>query len=188
MVNLRLDALKQRFPSLQALDPAPVKDCPTIRLTAPGETLAVLTELKRAHGFDYLDFITAIDWKGPVSLAGFVKNPNPNPFLPEGATPQSSVTATPGFVYKDVFEVVYAMTDLATLERLMVRVELPRAVARIASAVTLWNAADWQEREIFDLFGIIFEGHPNLVKILTPDFTEGHPLRKDYVHIKDRYD
>ncbi|MBI4667768.1 MAG: NADH-quinone oxidoreductase subunit C [Elusimicrobia bacterium] len=56
------------------------------------------------------------------------------------------------------------------------------------SLTSVWKTADWQEREVYDLMGIVFEGHPNLKKILTPEFIQGHPLRKDYVHIKDKYD
>ena len=48
------------------------------------------------------------------------------------------------------------------------------------SAVEIWPAADWLEREVYDLMGIVFDGHPNLVRLLTPDDWEGHPLRKDY--------
>ena len=48
------------------------------------------------------------------------------------------------------------------------------------SAVEIWPAADWLEREVFDLMGIVFDGHPNLVRLLTPDDFEGHPLRKDF--------
>jgi len=58
----------------------------------------------------------------------------------------------------------------------------------VPSAYDLFKSADWQEREQFDLMGVTFEGHPNLTKILTPDFLVGHPLRKDYVHVKDKYD
>ena len=50
------------------------------------------------------------------------------------------------------------------------------------------EGASLEGKEIFDLFGVTYEGHPNLTKILTPDFLQGHPLRKDYAHIKDRYD
>ena len=48
------------------------------------------------------------------------------------------------------------------------------------SAVEIWPAADWLEREVYDLMGIVFDGHPNLVRLLTPEDWEGHPLRKDY--------
>ena len=50
----------------------------------------------------------------------------------------------------------------------------------IASVVPLWPSADWFERETYDMFGIVFDGHPNLVRILMTDDWEGHPLRKDY--------
>ena len=50
----------------------------------------------------------------------------------------------------------------------------------VASVVSVWPAADWLEREAYDLMGIVFEGHPNLVRVLMPDDWEGHPLRKDY--------
>lgn len=51
---------------------------------------------------------------------------------------------------------------------------------QVATMVEIWPAADWLEREVFDLMGIVFEGHPNPVRILTPEDWEGHPLRKDY--------
>jgi NADH-quinone oxidoreductase subunit C len=51
---------------------------------------------------------------------------------------------------------------------------------KISSATVLWASANWLEREVFDLFGVVFEGHSDLTKILTPDDLEGHPLQKDY--------
>jgi len=61
-----------------------------------------------------------------------------------------------------------------------VRVEVDRGDPHIPSVAHVWPAADWHEREAYDLMGIIFDGHPNLERILCPDDWEGHPLRKDY--------
>lgn len=62
-----------------------------------------------------------------------------------------------------------------------VKVYCRRAEPRVPSVADLWPAADWQEREAYDLFGIVFDGHPDLRRILCADDWEGHPLRKDYV-------
>ncbi len=61
-----------------------------------------------------------------------------------------------------------------------VRVEVDRDAPHIPTVSHLWSAADWHEREAYDLMGIVFDGHPNLLRILCPDDWEGHPLRKDY--------
>lgn len=58
---------------------------------------------------------------------------------------------------------------------------LPREEARIASLANLYPGVDWHEREMYDMYGVIFEGHPNLKRILLPDEWEGFPFRKDYV-------
>ncbi len=64
---------------------------------------------------------------------------------------------------------------------LAAKVELPRIGATVASLANVWRAAEWMEREAFDMFGIVFEGHPDLRRVLLPDDWVGHPLRKDYV-------
>ena len=163
-----------------------------LTLSVPGaEQLVPLVTWLKAQGFEYLDIVTAVDFKGPVDVKGFVMDPNPNAFLPEGATPQVEAptpTPTPGFPYRDAIELVYCLSSLREKLKVFLKLELPRAAPRAPSLAGLFHAADWQEREAFDLLGVRFEGHPNLTKILTPDFIQGHPLRKDYVHVPDRFD
>lgn len=78
------------------------------------------------------------------------------------------------------FEVIYNLYSLSHRYRFFLKVRLPGDNPTIASLTHLWQGANWLEREVFDLMGIRFEGHPDLTKILTPDDLEGHPLRKDF--------
>ncbi len=78
-------------------------------------------------------------------------------------------------------QVVYQLWSLAHRRSLRVKVELPLTRLHIDSVEPLWKTADWLEREVYDLFGIEFIGHPDLRRILMPeDYAEGHPLRKDF--------
>jgi len=78
------------------------------------------------------------------------------------------------------FEVVYHFCSLARRQRLRIKARVSEADPVIDSAVPLYASANWMEREVFDLYGIRFEGHPDLRRILLYDEFEGHPLRKDY--------
>jgi NADH-quinone oxidoreductase subunit C len=78
------------------------------------------------------------------------------------------------------FEVVYHLKSLPLGHRLRVKVPVAAAEAGVDSIVSLWVAADWYERECFDMYGIAFQGHPNLKRLLLYEGFEGHPLRKDY--------
>jgi NADH-quinone oxidoreductase subunit C len=78
------------------------------------------------------------------------------------------------------FAVVYHLMSRSSLARLRVRALVPEDDPVIASASALFPAANWPEREVYDLFGIVFDGHPDLKRILLPDDWDGHPLRKDY--------
>jgi NADH-quinone oxidoreductase subunit C len=91
----------------------------------------------------------------------------------------ASVTATdwPGRIPR--FWVVYELQSLAHVHRLRVKVGLAEDDARIASVTGLFPTADWHERETYDFYGIEFEGHPDLRRILLPEGWEGWPLRKD---------
>lgn len=88
------------------------------------------------------------------------------------------------------FAVVYHLLSHASAERVTVKAYVPEDNPVLPSIELLWKTADWQEREVFDLFGIKFEGHPNLIRIMNPDDYEGYPLRKDYPRLgrKERYD
>jgi NADH-quinone oxidoreductase subunit C len=78
------------------------------------------------------------------------------------------------------FRVMYLLLSVATGERLIVRTHLDGPEFRLPSSVPLWIGADWMEREVWDMFGIRFDGHPNLKRILMPQEFEAFPLRKDY--------
>ncbi len=78
------------------------------------------------------------------------------------------------------FEMVYHLLSLAGNRRLRIKARLPEDDLRIASLTSLWKNANWLEREVFDLFGVQFEGHPDLRRIFMYDGFEGYPLRKDY--------
>jgi NADH-quinone oxidoreductase subunit C len=78
-------------------------------------------------------------------------------------------------------QVVYQLFSIAHRRNLRVKVELPLDALEIDSVVSLWQGANWLEREVWDLFGIRFRNHPDLRRILMPEnYAEGHPLRKDF--------
>ena len=92
----------------------------------------------------------------------------------------SDITAVDLFPMEPRFEVNYQLLSMQRRERVRIKVRLSGADAVLPSVVGIWPTANWLEREIFDLFGIRFEGHPGLTRILMPDDWEGHPMRKDY--------
>jgi NADH-quinone oxidoreductase subunit C len=80
----------------------------------------------------------------------------------------------------DRFGLVYILVNTTTGERITVRTFLNEPDLTIASVVPLWEGANWLEREVFDMFGIKFEGHPDLRRVLLPEEFTAFPLRKDY--------
>jgi NADH-quinone oxidoreductase subunit C len=89
------------------------------------------------------------------------------------------------------FAVVYHLLSVAHNQRIRVRTFAEGEVPVVDSVVEVWNSANWYEREAFDLFGVVFEGHPDLRRILTDYGFIGHPFRKDFPlsgHVEMRYD
>jgi NADH-quinone oxidoreductase subunit C len=123
-----------------------VESGPDCLLVAGDSLLQVMTLLRDTPelSFDYLNYITAVD-------------------------------------YFDYFEVVYQFTSMQHNHSLVVKTRCyDRENPVLPSVVSLWQGADFQEREVYDLMGVRFEGHPNMKRIFLWDGFPGHPLRKDY--------
>ena len=84
-------------------------------------------------------------------------------------------------------QVVYHIYSYSHRHQIVLKVDLPRENPQLSTMEGVWKVANWLEREAFDLFGIVFEGHTDLRRILLPEDWVGHPLRKDYVE-QEEYD
>ena len=93
-----------------------------------------------------------------------------------------------GVDYKDRLEVVYVVYSMEHRHRYTLKCPLARETPSVPSVESVWSVANWHEREAFDMFGIVFEGHSDLTRILCPDDWEGYPLRKDYEFPKSYQD
>jgi NADH-quinone oxidoreductase subunit C len=126
-------------------------------------------------GIDYLTYGES-DWNGNASSSGF------------GRARQAQKSTTQK---EQRFGVVYHLLSVSSNQRLRVKAVLSADNLMIQSVTKIWNCADWFEREAFDLFGILFENHNDLRRILTDYGFVGHPLRKDFPMIGEvemRYD
>jgi NADH-quinone oxidoreductase subunit C len=99
----------------------------------------------------------------------------------------SDLTAADNLPQKPRFHVVYVLTNMEEEKRVIVKVPLSEENPHVLTVTDIWSGANWLEREAFDMFGIIFDGHPNLTRLLASASqswsghdTEDYPLRKDY--------
>ncbi len=168
----------------------------TIEVSA-ADILNVCERLRDEHGFeqlidlcgvDYSEY-KAVEWSTETTTAtGYSRGVEPrvNARLRFGDAPKNLNTERPRFA------VVYHLLSIANNQRLRVRAfcdsdDMPM----MPSVIDVWNAADWYEREAFDLYGILFNGHPDLRRILTDYGFVGHPFRKDFPligHVEMKYD
>jgi NADH-quinone oxidoreductase subunit C len=101
----------------------------------------------------------------------------------------AELTAIDFFPREPRFELTYLLVSIERRQRLRMKVRLYGDDARVATVSHIWPAANWLEREVWDLFGIVFDGHPDPRRLLMPEDWEGFPLRKDYpvqIHMKPR--
>jgi len=128
---------------------------------------------------NFLVDITAVDY------STFGKRPAPAFFASSGVAVSPSTQIPdedpwPGPPDQSRFAVVYHFYSMTQKHRLRLVVPVEEAAAEVDSLTLLWSGANWLEREVWDMFGINFRGHPDLKRILMYDGFEGHPLRKDY--------
>ena len=133
--------------------------------------------------FNVLMDVTAVDYRtfgeAPASRP-LMATPSPLPYF---MTPRRVAEEAPWPRHAEPahrFEVVYHFYSIPHRHRLRLKVPVAAADAQVPSLTALWPSADWYEREVWDMFGIRFQGHPNLKRILMYEEFEGHPLRKDY--------
>ena len=127
-------------------------------------------QVVHCHRADYIGLCTALKADGyimPIGVAGVDYLTHPGRTLPET-------------IQAERFEVVVELLDLAGHRRIRVRCQVPASDPSLPSLFDLWPGTEFHERETYDMFGIRFDGHPDLSRILMPEDWEGHPLRKDY--------
>lgn len=152
--------LKQAFPDLATSEFRGQE-----RVVVPREgLLALLQFLKEQLGFDLLVDVTCVDYL-QYAYSEYAYS--------ESADSESADA-------KDRFGLVYLLANTATNARLTVRTFVNDPQPEVPSVVGLWEGANWLEREVWDLFGIRFTGHPDLRRIVLPEPFVAHPLRKDY--------
>ena len=98
----------------------------------------------------------------------------------KGYTFMASVHGVDYFPEEPRFGVHYELLDMREVDRISVRTRVPLSDPHVPSVTPAWPTADHQEREVFDMFGVIFDGHPDLRRILMPEDYEGHPQRRDF--------
>ncbi len=136
-------------------------------VTVAPDTLVELATFLRDEPDLAFDFLTDI---GGVDYLGYK--------VEEGAEIAPGTTPMPDRTWR--FEVNYQFTSFVHGHQYRVRVAVPDDSVHVPTLVPMWRTANWLEREVFDQFGIVFDGHENLRRILNHEEFEGHPLRKDY--------
>ena len=150
----------------------------TTLVVDPARLVEACTYLRDEHRFNVLSDIAATDYLGwgEGGVAGYIGTADGRDLNAPGSQGLARVPDSKPKRFSVSYHLLRVNDDPA---RLRVQVWLDDAEP-VASVLPVWPAADWFEREQWDMLGVPFEGHPNLVRLLMPEDWEGHPLRKDY--------
>lgn len=147
----------------------------------------VCQKLRDEYGFSQLIDLCAVDYADYAGSAWETNQATEHGFSRASQADQFTERQVSGMR----FSVVYHLLSIENNVRLRVKADLPAELPLIDSVISVWRSADWFEREAYDLFGILFDGHPDLRRILTDYGFVGHPLRKDFPltgYVEMRYD
>ena len=150
----------------------------TTLVVDPARLVEACTFLRDEHGFNFLSDIAPTDYLGwgKEEVAGYIGTSSGRDINDPGSSGLARVPSPKPKRFSVSYQLLRVGEDPA---RLRVQIWLDDGEP-VASVLPVWPAADWFEREAWDMMGITFEGHPNLVRLLMAEDWEGHPLRKDY--------
>jgi NADH-quinone oxidoreductase subunit C len=158
-------------------------------LLTPGHAVEIATFLRDVELLDYLSNVTGVDWPDK-EVSEKVKVARPVTKIVDGIeqTAEETVEEIRKRVVPGCLEAVYHLYSVALKEGPVVirmRTENRTDEVELPSLTPVWRSAEFQEREVFDLFGIVFKGHPDLRRLLMWDEFKDHPMRRDYVEPDD---
>ena len=119
------------------------------------------------------DTFVVVDANSIVEICSYLKEEQNFIYL-------TDVFGADNFTAENRFEVIYNMVSLKDQIRLFVKVQLEESDPTVASVTKVWTSADWYEREVYDMFGITFTGHPDMRRIYMPEDYEYYPMRKEF--------
>jgi NADH-quinone oxidoreductase subunit C len=137
-------------------------------------------ELRDAHGDDTVTGTEFFRGKAALDIAPALVNETLAFLRERGFGFLASVHGLDYYPDEPRLGVQYEMLDMSIVDRITVRLRVPLDAPAVPSVTPDWPTADHQEREIYDMFGVIFDGHPNMRRILMPEDYEGHPQRRDF--------
>jgi len=171
-------AAKPAAPAAAAPKPAATPAKPTGPVPEPWES-ELVTGLKQQYGSGILEASRYLGQRYLIVDSSVLPEILRRMREEEGFDYCVDITAVHYPKREHQFDVVYVLYSFAKNERIRVKTRIKDG-EHVPSAVSIWATANWLEREVFDMFGIVFDGHPGLKRILLPEDWHGHPLRKDY--------